>query len=158
MDRSYGPEGMQISRHWRLNSQRYGLEGVRYQDGGVSFQNKVLSPTEVKLKDRTFNFMGQVSYLKLADEFIAELSFEAGLSCGQITKMIRVLLKELRADKELSYDALVLNERLNKLTCNELKTQAFIDYLIDTEILFNADGFLSIVQPHMESLIELQES
>ncbi len=40
MDRSYGPGGMQISRHWRLNSQRYGLEGVRYQDGGVSLQNK----------------------------------------------------------------------------------------------------------------------
>ncbi|MBP9700170.1 hypothetical protein KBD71_02715 [Candidatus Woesebacteria bacterium] len=31
---------MQISRHWRLNSQRYRLEGVRYQNGDVSFQNR----------------------------------------------------------------------------------------------------------------------
>ena len=26
---------MQISRHWRLNSQRYRLEGVRYTNGEV---------------------------------------------------------------------------------------------------------------------------
>ena len=31
---------MQISRHWRLNSQRYRLEGVRYQNGEVSLQNR----------------------------------------------------------------------------------------------------------------------
>lgn len=31
---------MQISRHWRLNSQRYRLEGVRYQNGDVSLQNR----------------------------------------------------------------------------------------------------------------------
>lgn len=31
---------MQISRHWRLNSQRYRLVGVRYQNGDVSFQNR----------------------------------------------------------------------------------------------------------------------
>jgi hypothetical protein len=29
---------MQISRHWRMNSQRYRLEGVRYQNGEVSLQ------------------------------------------------------------------------------------------------------------------------
>jgi hypothetical protein len=29
---------MQISRHWRLNSQRYRLQGVRYQNGEVSLQ------------------------------------------------------------------------------------------------------------------------
>lgn len=29
---------MQISRHWRLNNQRYRLEGVRYADGRVSLQ------------------------------------------------------------------------------------------------------------------------
>ena len=29
---------MQISRHWRLNSQRYRLEGVRYVNGEVRLQ------------------------------------------------------------------------------------------------------------------------
>ncbi len=29
---------MQISRHWRLNSQRYRLEGVRYINGEVRLQ------------------------------------------------------------------------------------------------------------------------
>jgi hypothetical protein len=29
---------MQISRHWRLNPQRYRLEGVRYNNGQVSLQ------------------------------------------------------------------------------------------------------------------------
>jgi len=29
---------MQISRHWRLNSQRYRLEGVRYYNGEVRLQ------------------------------------------------------------------------------------------------------------------------
>ncbi|MBZ0284865.1 MAG: hypothetical protein K8L97_29275 [Anaerolineae bacterium] len=29
---------MQISRHWRLNSQRYRLQGVRYETGEVSLQ------------------------------------------------------------------------------------------------------------------------
>lgn len=31
---------MQISRHWRLNSQRYRLEGVRLQNGNVRLQNR----------------------------------------------------------------------------------------------------------------------
>ena len=31
---------MQISRHWRMNAQRYRLEGVRYQNGKVSLQNR----------------------------------------------------------------------------------------------------------------------
>jgi hypothetical protein len=29
---------MQISRHWRLNPQRYRLQGVRYENGQVSLQ------------------------------------------------------------------------------------------------------------------------
>lgn len=29
---------MQISRHWRMNSQRYRLAGVRYQNGQVRLQ------------------------------------------------------------------------------------------------------------------------
>lgn len=37
---------MQISRHWRLNSQRYRLQGVRYQNGEVSLQARpILSNT-----------------------------------------------------------------------------------------------------------------
>ncbi len=31
---------MQISRHWRLNSQRYRLQGIRYEDGKVSLQDR----------------------------------------------------------------------------------------------------------------------
>lgn len=34
---------MQISRHWRLNAQRYRLEGVRLEDGSISLQNRVTS-------------------------------------------------------------------------------------------------------------------
>jgi hypothetical protein len=34
---------MQISRHWRLNSKRYRLEGVRYQNGEVSLQERPIS-------------------------------------------------------------------------------------------------------------------
>ena len=29
---------MQISRHWRMNPQRYRLQGVRYANGEVSLQ------------------------------------------------------------------------------------------------------------------------
>jgi hypothetical protein len=44
---------MQISRHWRLNSQRYRLQGVRYENGEVSLQNRptfltVQQPSETK--------------------------------------------------------------------------------------------------------------
>ncbi len=31
---------MQISRHWRMNSQRYRLEGVRYNSGDVSIEDR----------------------------------------------------------------------------------------------------------------------
>ena len=31
---------MQISRHWRMNSNRYRLQGVRYGNGDVSVQNR----------------------------------------------------------------------------------------------------------------------
>jgi hypothetical protein len=39
---------MQISRHWRLNSQRYRLEGVRYENGAVSLQSR---PTPINYED-----------------------------------------------------------------------------------------------------------
>ncbi len=35
---------MQISRHWRLNSQRYRLQGVRYENGEVSLQSRPTPP------------------------------------------------------------------------------------------------------------------
>ena len=38
---------MQISRHWRLNSQRYRLQGVRYENGEMSLQNRP-APTNPK--------------------------------------------------------------------------------------------------------------
>ncbi|GAB4526664.1 MAG: hypothetical protein OHK0046_43710 [Anaerolineae bacterium] len=31
---------MQISRHWRMNAQRYRLEGIRFQTGEVSLQDR----------------------------------------------------------------------------------------------------------------------
>ncbi len=31
---------MQISRHWRIKQQRYRLEGVRFQNGEISLQNR----------------------------------------------------------------------------------------------------------------------
>jgi len=31
---------MQISRHWRVKSLRYRLEGVRYENGEISLQNR----------------------------------------------------------------------------------------------------------------------
>ncbi len=36
---------MQISRHWRMNSQRYRLVGVRYQNGEVSLQTRPTLPS-----------------------------------------------------------------------------------------------------------------
>lgn len=35
---------MQISRHWRLNAQRYRLEGFRAANGEVSLQNRPTLP------------------------------------------------------------------------------------------------------------------
>lgn len=35
---------MQITRHWRMNAQRYRLEGVRYSDGTVSLQGRPNGP------------------------------------------------------------------------------------------------------------------
>lgn len=34
---------MQISRHWRLNANRYRLQGVRYPNGAVSVQNRPMA-------------------------------------------------------------------------------------------------------------------
>ncbi|MEO8393608.1 MAG: hypothetical protein ABI700_11520 [Chloroflexota bacterium] len=39
---------MQISRHWRLNSQRYRLQGVRYENGEVRLQARVIPCVEVE--------------------------------------------------------------------------------------------------------------
>jgi len=37
---------MQISRHWRLNSQRYRLQGVRYVNGEVRLQARPVACVE----------------------------------------------------------------------------------------------------------------
>lgn len=42
-DRPYG-RGMQISRHWRLNSFRYQLQGVRYENGQVRLTARPVIP------------------------------------------------------------------------------------------------------------------
>jgi hypothetical protein len=43
---------MQISRHWRLNSQRYRLQGVRYDNGSVSLQNRPQPTAEREAEGR----------------------------------------------------------------------------------------------------------
>lgn len=43
---------MQVSRHWRLNSQRYRLEGMRYNNEQVSLQHRpVAQATEAQEQD-----------------------------------------------------------------------------------------------------------
>lgn len=37
---------MQISRHWRMNANRYRLEGVRYENGAVSLQERPIVQSE----------------------------------------------------------------------------------------------------------------
>ncbi len=39
---------MQISRHWRLNANRYRLQGVRYETGEVSVQNRPMVTSTVE--------------------------------------------------------------------------------------------------------------
>lgn len=41
---------MQISRHWRLNPQRYRLQGVRYENGEVSLQSR---PAPLNTQEQT---------------------------------------------------------------------------------------------------------
>ncbi|MEQ8677933.1 MAG: hypothetical protein RLP44_03450 [Aggregatilineales bacterium] len=41
---------MQISRHWRMNAQRYRLEGFRYQNGAVSLQERPEAPQTDELE------------------------------------------------------------------------------------------------------------
>ncbi|MFO7322722.1 MAG: hypothetical protein DIU68_013405 [Chloroflexota bacterium] len=38
---------MQISRHWRMNSQRYRLEGMRFQNGEVCLQTRPAPAVEI---------------------------------------------------------------------------------------------------------------
>jgi len=45
---------MQISRHWRLNAQRYRLQGVRYEDGKVSLQARP-TPTATQKQESLSN-------------------------------------------------------------------------------------------------------
>jgi hypothetical protein len=42
---------MQISRHWRIKSQRYRLEGVRLENGDLSLQNRPFSSQEHARKE-----------------------------------------------------------------------------------------------------------
>lgn len=42
---------MQISRHWRLNPQRYRLTGVRYENGEVSLQARPTQQEDVRQTD-----------------------------------------------------------------------------------------------------------
>ncbi len=41
---------MQISRHWRLNAVRYRLQGVRYENGETSLQNRPGGPSEAEVE------------------------------------------------------------------------------------------------------------
>lgn len=41
---------MQISRHWRLNAQRYRLQGTEFEDGSYSLQQRPV-PVEAREDD-----------------------------------------------------------------------------------------------------------
>jgi hypothetical protein len=41
---------MQISRHWRLNSQRYRLQGVHYENGAYSLQSRPTPPNTSEVR------------------------------------------------------------------------------------------------------------
>jgi hypothetical protein len=43
---------MQISRHWRMNATRYRLEGVRYETGAVSLQERPVAHQETTNQDK----------------------------------------------------------------------------------------------------------
>jgi 20S proteasome alpha/beta subunit len=51
---------MQISRHWRMNSNRYRLEGVRYANGAVSIQERP-APVSNTTKDENVSKVQEVT-------------------------------------------------------------------------------------------------
>jgi len=47
---------MQLTRHWRLNPQRYRLQGFRYENGKLSLQERsYLSITSKEIKPKANN-------------------------------------------------------------------------------------------------------
>ncbi|MEO0565846.1 MAG: hypothetical protein AAF125_27300 [Chloroflexota bacterium] len=52
---SKGVITMQITRHWRLNSQRYRLEGVRYNNGQVSLQERPQPVKDTQVEQETLH-------------------------------------------------------------------------------------------------------
>lgn len=44
---------MQISRHWRLNAQRYRLEGSRAHNGQVRFQPRIVIEQQPEIQTET---------------------------------------------------------------------------------------------------------
>ncbi len=46
---------MQITRHWRMNAQRYRLEGVRYEDGEVDLQARPRAEAEAQEQEKEAN-------------------------------------------------------------------------------------------------------
>jgi len=55
---------MQISRHWRMNPQRYRLQGVRYANGEVSLQARPQPVTEEN-RDAIRNAQGSLEKISL---------------------------------------------------------------------------------------------
>lgn len=51
---------MQISRHWRMNSVRYRLQGVRYENGQVSLQNRPypLVESQQQVEEKSIEVVG----------------------------------------------------------------------------------------------------
>lgn len=42
---------MQISRHWRMNQQRYRLVGVRYENGEADIQARIQLNDEIEIEE-----------------------------------------------------------------------------------------------------------
>jgi hypothetical protein len=59
-------QAMQISRHWRLNSQRYRLQGVHYENGVYSLQARPTPPNTPEVRPQRFFAKHEKADLKAA--------------------------------------------------------------------------------------------
>jgi len=141
-DSQYG-SGMQISRHWRLNSSRYRLEGVRYQNGDVSLQHKPKSIEKLRYID--------ISNDTFLDKFSSNV--------GQTPEYCRVLLTRL-IEKYDGRDSITIQELENssfvgKLLPDLTKKKSFIDNIIKEYILLKNGEDLIL---NVERLTLIEES
>lgn len=77
---------MQISRHWRMNPQRYRLQGVRYANGEVSLQARPQPVNETSrslLPSKKGIFSGQECAAKTVIDTVANESALGAVEGGR---------------------------------------------------------------------------